>query len=241
MNLLQVRQQFRSISGRFDLVNADGTDNGADFFINEGSRYLDRLEYVPKSPAYYFHNLATGHYLVAIPDCRAVQEVWVANSTARWQLDKKTFQWIREEYAEIFLNSDVGGSLYYAPINYRGVPPTDEIDGDIADIMAGMMDVVATNTQAYNAIIVLPRTDATLYVEVGGLFYQKTLVEETDQNYWSELSPFLLIESALLIIEMSNRNRQGVADGKAAIKEIVTGFGMDAVEEEIAEYDQMEG
>jgi|WetSurMetagenome_2_1015567.scaffolds.fasta_scaffold483570_1 hypothetical protein len=41
MNLLQIREQFRNISGRYDLVNDNLTDNGANLFINEGSTWLD--------------------------------------------------------------------------------------------------------------------------------------------------------------------------------------------------------
>ena len=91
MNLLQLRQKFRSESGRFDLVNSNGTDNGADFYINEGSKHLDRLETVEKSLAYNYSKLTTGHYFISFPYCRAVQEVWVFNLSARWQLEKKPF------------------------------------------------------------------------------------------------------------------------------------------------------
>jgi len=60
MNLLQIRQKLRIESGRFDLVNSDGSDSGADFFINEGSRYLDRLETIGKSVGYNYSNLPIG-------------------------------------------------------------------------------------------------------------------------------------------------------------------------------------
>ena len=51
MNLLQIRQKFRTLSGRHDLVESDGSDNGADFYINAGQRHLDRLDETQKSPA----------------------------------------------------------------------------------------------------------------------------------------------------------------------------------------------
>ena len=54
MNLLQIRTKFRDISGRFDLVNSDYSDNGADFYINEGRKFLDRLGEVQKSWASCF-------------------------------------------------------------------------------------------------------------------------------------------------------------------------------------------
>jgi hypothetical protein len=41
MNLLQIRTKFRSVSGRYDLVNDNFSDNGANFFIEEGRKWLD--------------------------------------------------------------------------------------------------------------------------------------------------------------------------------------------------------
>jgi hypothetical protein len=40
-NLFQLRLTFRGFSGRFDLVNTDGSDNGANFYINEAIKWLD--------------------------------------------------------------------------------------------------------------------------------------------------------------------------------------------------------
>lgn len=240
MNLLQVRQKLRSESGRFDLVNSDGSDNGADFYINEGSRYLDRLETVKKSMAYNYSNLALGHYFISFPFCRAVQEVWVANLSARWQLEKKTFQWIRSEYAQTFLQADSGPPQYYAPINVRTVPSMDVLTGEL-DVMASMMDVISTDSLDYNAIIVAPRTDAALSIEIGGLFYQKFLVEDTDENYWSQLHPLCLILATSMHMEGMNRNTQGVNDWDRLITKYLFGLGKDNIEEEIAERNEMEG
>ena len=75
MNLLQLRVKFREISGRFDLVNDDGSDNGADFFINEGRKYLDRLDETQKSWASCFRWLEIGKFSVSFPYCRAIKEV----------------------------------------------------------------------------------------------------------------------------------------------------------------------
>ena len=43
MNLVQIRTTFTKLSGRLDLVDEYGNDNGADFFINGGIRLLNRL------------------------------------------------------------------------------------------------------------------------------------------------------------------------------------------------------
>ncbi len=240
MNLLQLRQKLRTESGRFDLVNSDGTDNGADFYIYEGSRHLDRLETVEKSLAYNYSNLPINHYFIPIPFCRAVQEVWVFNLSARWQLEKKTFQWLRSEYAQTFLQSDSGSPLYYAPVNVRTVPAVEDIPGTLA-VMASGMDVIGTSDHDYNGIIVLPRTSAALNVEIGGLFYQPEMVADTDWNYWSHQHPLLLIMATSRHLEVMNRNTQGVNDWDRAISTYITGIGKDDVEGQIAEYNEMEG
>jgi len=98
MNLLQVRTKFRGISGRHDLVNADFSDNGADFYINEGRKFIDRLDETQKSWASCFRFLEVGQFSVSFPHCRAIKEVWVASVTARWQLKKISLQDLISEY-----------------------------------------------------------------------------------------------------------------------------------------------
>lgn len=41
MNLREIRKLFLDMSGRYDLVNEDLSDNGANYYINEGSKWLD--------------------------------------------------------------------------------------------------------------------------------------------------------------------------------------------------------
>ena len=43
MNLFEIREQFVKLSGRLDLTNTYGHDNGSDLFINAGIRLLNRL------------------------------------------------------------------------------------------------------------------------------------------------------------------------------------------------------
>ena len=53
MNLIQIREKFRDLSGRYDLVDDDATGT-ADFLINSGSKFLDRLAEVQKTTATYY-------------------------------------------------------------------------------------------------------------------------------------------------------------------------------------------
>lgn len=241
MNLLSLRKKFRQLSGRFDLINEDGSDNGMDFFINAGSRFLDRLDEVQKSWASYFTTLAVGRFIVTFPMSRAIKEVWVATADdGRWQLEKKDLQDLMAGYLTGLPSSRSSGSpLYYSPCITRHIP--EDVTADGLDAFAGFIETPAGNAYEYNSILINVPTDKTLMVDIRGLFYSKELEENEDRNYWTETNPMLLYMSTMRQIEVVNRNTQGVNDWTSAISTEMSQLGMDLVEELIAEVDQMEG
>jgi len=243
MNLLQLRTQFRSESGRFDLVNADFSDNGADFYINAGQRYLDRLINTPKSVGRVFRELPVGAYHAIFPYCRAIKEVWVASGTddERWQLEKKSIQDIRAEYTGSWTGLDTGDPLYYCPAVLRAVPETDRTPVGSLDAFIGFADVMFGEHYSYNGVLIVPPPDQILHVEIWGLFYSPSLDQDAHKSYWSELHPEVLLMAAYRQLEVVNRNTQGVNDWKNSINETLFGVGKDVVEEDIAEVSQMEG
>lgn len=238
MTLLQIRTKFREISGRFDLVNADYSDNGADFYINEGRKFLDRLDETQKSWAAYYKTLSADGYAVSFPYCRAVKEVWAANSESRWQLEKKNLQDILTEYFANIDEMESGTPLYYSPCISRYIPETLTLVQ--LQAFSGHLEI-APVTHEYNALIVNVPTDEDITIIINGLFYSAELVEETDVNYWSEVHPMLLIMAAMRQLEIVHRNTQGVNDWTASIMAEMQQLGYDLVEELIAEADQMEG
>lgn len=238
MNLLQVRTKFRELSGRFDLVNSDNSDNGADFFIFEGQKFLDRLDETQKSWASCFRFVEIGKYAASVPYSRAIKEVWAASTTARWQLEKKNLQDLISEY----LMGDpaarsTGTPLYYSPTLTRYIPQ-DAVAADFESFVQWVE--IPANAHEYNTILLDVPVSAKIVLEVKGLFYTPQLVNNTDQNYWSVNHPLLLIMAALRQTEVVNRNTQGVNDWSAAIKEEMTQLGFDLVEELIAEASEME-
>jgi len=239
MNLLELRTQFRKISGRFDLVNEDGSDNGADFYLNEGRKYLDRLDETQKSWASSFRFVEVGGFSAFFPLCRAIKEVWAASISERWQLEKVPLQELISGYmTELPASRDTGTPLYYSPCITRYVPE----DADVTDIesFVGWVDIPAGNVHEYNAILINVPTDEKISLEIKGLYYSHELSAETDTNYWSVVHPLTLVMSAMRYLEVVNRNTQGVNDWTAAIKAETTGIGMDLVEELIAEVSQIE-
>lgn len=241
MNLLQMRTLFRSLSGHFDLVNADFSDNGADFFINEGRKFLDRSHETQKSWAQVFRLLGVGQFSVTFPYCRAIKEVWVANAVpdeGRWQLEKMKLQDLIAEYMSgMPAERTAGTPLFYSPCITRYIPE----DATIEDLEAflGFVEVPSGDAHDYNAILINVPTDEQLMVDIRGLFYSHELTADTDENYWSAVHPMLLYMAAMRYVEIKNRNTQGKKDWERAIADDMQQLGFDLVEELISEVDQM--
>ena len=237
MNYLQIRLKFRELSGRFDLVTDTGIDTGAGFFINEGRKFLDRLDETQKSLATCFRFLNVGSHSVQFPYCRAVKEVWVANPNHRWSLGKIDIQ---ENIRGHMLSQHKSGCPnYYSPCITRYIPENQP--ANLFESFLGYVDIPAGNAHEYNTILVNAPTSEKLSVQINGLFYSAELVNDTDENYWSAAHPMLLYMAAMRLIEIANRNTQGVKDWEGSIGADVKTLGFDLIEEDIAGSNQMGG
>ena len=238
MNLLQIRKMFMELSGRFDLVNEDYSNSGVDIFINEGRKFLDRMDETQKSWATKFSPILTDALYVTFPYCRAIKEVWAASATTgRWQLEKKDLQDLLEGYLKTLpAEMETGVPLYYSPCITRSIPP-----GIVLNNFEEFLGYVEVTSSDYNAILINVPTSEDLTLIIHGLFYSPELVEDSDVNYWSEVHPLLLYMSTMRQIEIVNRSTQGVNDWTNSITVEMKQLGMDLVEELIAEVDQMEG
>ena len=242
MNLLQLRTKLIQLSGRFDLVvdTTDYADNGADFFIYEGQKHLDRLNETQKSWASCFRFVEAGKFSATFPYCRAIKEVWAASTTKRWQLEKKDLQDLITNYmSSLPSDRDNGTVLYYSPGITRYIP--EEITADTFESYIGWVDIPSGSSHEYNSILLNVPTDEKIVLDIKGLFYTAQLVNDTDENHWSVSHPSLLIMAAQRMMEVFHRNTQGVNDWDSAISQYNTQLGMDLVEELIAEVDHMEG
>jgi hypothetical protein len=240
MNLLQIRTKFRELSGRFDLVNSDGSDAGAGFYINEGRKFLDRMDETQKSWGTCFRFMEIGQGSVQFPYCRAIKEVWVATATGKRQLEKKRIQDLMEGYLTGYPTTYTNGTPeYYSPCISRMVP--ENVTTNTLEAFIGLVDIPSGNAAEFNAILVNVPTKEKLTVIINGLFYSAELINDTDQNYWSAVHPMLLYMAAMRQVEINNRNTQGVNDWSSAIATDMKQLGMDLVEEIISESSQMEG
>ena len=241
MSLLEVRKKFRDLSGRFELVNKDGSSNGADFYINAGQRYLNRKGTTQKSYASSFKFIQIDNYAASFPFCRAIKEVWAATTTAKWQLEKKDLaDMIAGYFTTLPSDIDSGTAAYYSPAVTRTSPETYKTDLASFEAYIGYVDIMSAEHFAYNTILIAPPTEEKLLIEVKGLFYDDQLTSDTDKSIWTEVHPDILVMAAIRMLEVYNRNTQGVNDWDSAIRESMHGIELDLVEEEIAEVTQIE-
>lgn len=257
MNLLEIRQQFVKVSGRYDLVvdayASDWTDQGANFYIQSGQLALDQRVEMKMSEATYYKKLIAGQVGCTFPDCRAVREVWVQDLTgnvdddvaqysgdSRFKLAKRSRDYMRTKYSQQFQNlTQSGPKDYYLP-GMRIFP--DSITITEIESYIGWMDIPPLGSRTmYNGVIVLPPPDHEIVLEIIGLFCTPKLTVDTDENFWSVNYPTVLLWAALKELEITYRNSEGAKDWERAITERLVDLDKDNVEEMIADVDQMEG
>ena len=94
-----IRQWFSQATGRFDLVTADAEGNyGADFYINQGQRFLDRFIRNHGEVRRMQKDVFVGESEVVFTGSRAIANVWIANDEARTLLERKSWKWMRKNY-----------------------------------------------------------------------------------------------------------------------------------------------
>lgn len=237
MNLLEIRREFKVLSGRYDLVLEDDTDNGANILINEGSKWLDRVIKIQKTYASYLEIITAGTYYVQFPFCRAIKEVWATTSEGRWQLEKMRLQDLMASYlTEVPAEIENGTPIYYSPTLTRYIP-----EGVDLTAFATYIQTVSITGYEYNAIILSSPVDRDTLIDVRGIFYSKYLTEDDDENYWSSVHPILLIMAAARHSHVIAGNTPMLKILDTELRNELTSLGMDLVEEIISEADQMEG
>lgn len=239
MPLSDIRNKFVEATGRNDLVAA-GIALGADFFINEGQKTLDRMLEEGKGGARYFVDLDAAQILVPLPSCRAVKKVFCGSATERWELRKYDQHFLRSYFAEPISLLTADEPLYYSPVWARPYP--NIIDPTSYNQEWLLEDIIDIGHEAFNAIIVLPPPDVATYtLEVWGLFHSDELVNDGDVSYWTEQHPLLLVKAAAYQLESTYRNTEGAKDWMGGIELDMRGINCDIIEEEIADIDCMEG
>lgn len=242
MTLRAVRDKFIEASGRYDLINENGSDNGANDFINRAQKWLDQRldEPIPACRRRVQKDVVTGAFSLCFSYCRSIHEVWVSDGETRWQLDRRSIKRLRTDYPTPWNEIDGGAPDVFAETVAKLGPEQravsqgnydDDFSFDREDLNLPGADSGCCPGYAKRKIVFLPPADKTLTVSVWGLFYNPKLTEDEDESYWTEVHPETLVLAALYILEGQYRNSEGMNDWIKQIQMTLTAIDHDSVED----------
>src|SRR5215510_4043211 len=243
MTLLAIRKQFVQFTGRFDMVTDDESwrDNGANFLIQTGQKWLDRQMDLPFSEGKSYLDLPANSWFAMLDNCRSVRYVYLSNADGtRWPISRKDFPQLAHMCVQDPAKVSTGTPKFYALGNINTHPET------IGTITIARFGPAVTytadgNPWGFNSIIVSPAPAEQLLIEVQGLFYQPELVADGDQNIWSEKFPFVLVLAACRQLEISYRNTSGASDWESAINAELLTLAFDLVDQISNDITQIKG
>lgn len=237
MTLSEVRDLFIEISGRNDLVQA-GTAVGADFFLNEGCKELDRRLFGGKGEAAYIVDIDAEQIVIPIPNCRIIRRVWVYTSSVKSMMEKaEDLDEMRNYYDEPSSSKAAETPYVYFPISARPYPNV-LVASEFNQTWA-LEDLMEDGHENFNAILISPPPDTVYTVRVEGAFHSDELVNDGEYNFWTVKEPLVVVHAAMFKLEQTYRNMEGAKEWAAAIETIITPMNMDLVEEE--DINEMEG
>ena len=243
MNLKRVRELFVRWSGRSDLANDDGSDRGADVFIQQGADWLDEVVENPKSVSRYLVEVAVGDHFANVPRLQRVESIWIMGVingiTGRQKLDEKDLNWMRDRFSGVWSDLDKGVPKYYSynVIGLQGNQWEKDLDGlsdvtDIYDVEDHFDDT---------GILWMPPANVVFTLTVFGDFYQRILDSDSAINYWTSFKPLVLAKAACLMQESSLRNFQGESDWEKSLARDLRGIDIVTAGQAIGESNEMRG
>jgi len=240
MNLLEIRTQFAKLSGRYDLVNNDFTNNGADYFLKAGLKFLDRRVEFDKDFGLHFTQKSSASYFTEVASYRTIESVWYADSAdGRYELEYMAPLEFQETYGtEPYYDGDSGDPKYWTMRITREIP-----DGTSPDVIGNYAtEILADGTQVLKqGILVAPALTNAGQLELWGKFDTAFPSLDTDTNYWFSKFEHIAINAGLFQLENSYRNTQGAKDYLAAIDIELAGIDKDTVEDDLRRAEVMNG
>ena len=239
MTLLAVRKNFVQFTGRFDLVTDDESwrDKGANFFIQTGQQWLDRQTEIALGEGKSYLPLPANSWYVLLNACRSVRYVYISDANGvRRSLSRKD----NPEFMQDPATLSAGAPEYYTLGNINTHPETIGTT-TIARFGPNVTYTAIGNPWGYNCLIIVPKPAEDSLLEIQGLFYQPTLIADTDSNVWSEEYPFVLLLAACRQVEISYRNTSGANDWENAINAELLTLGFDLADQQSNDITQIRG
>lgn len=237
MSLLEIRQKFVESSGRYDLVvdTTSWADNGADWFIKAGQRYLDRKLETGSARARFFGTLKKNKHTLQIPVARVIEKVFRITSEGKFQLPEATTDSMRLLLNELMEEGTVGAPSYYTPTTVRLAPGSDvfSVRGDYATF--------TLQDANYTGVFFGTKADQDYSLEIEGLFYSPALTSDASVSFWTEQHPEILVMASFMSMERFYRNFEGSKEARAQVDDLVQQLDFDYVAQEIVNITVLEG
>ena len=227
MELYELRKTLVEQSGHYELVDEEWSDQGANFYINAGLRYLDRMaDFFPMAKSRMVREVDPGQVIVQLTSCRYVENVQLITDDEKVDLERLEYDKIVQHYpvADLY-NIDQDDPYHYATGSFRLEGKSLYIGSEID----------------YDSILILPPPAQTRNIIVHGAFHSPELTQDYHSNTWSVRNPDILIMAAMRSIEIFHRNMEGAKGWESAILREIHNIQMDQVSEEVSGVNQMEG
>ena len=237
MNLIELRKQLVSITGRYDLMNEDFTNNGIDFYINSGQHMLDKLGIATDNHVSMAVEIASGDYSASFNSkCLSVFEVFVNDTIERTPLERVDYYAMKEYYANLVSTEEANRPEYYALASLR------ILEAASRDSLGAFLNLeFQVPSVDYRGLIFMPPADKDYVIEVSGKFYSLELSDNNQETYWTTYAPEILIKAAMYqLYKLTGRSRDA-DDIRSALNEEVADLDKMNVEEDVYITSEMGG
>lgn len=215
MNLREIRSEFIRKSGRYDLIEENGDDAGANFFIQAGQRLLDKRGDFGTGLVGEWQNMFNkGTAEFTVPNCWSITSVYSRLVTAS--------EWQKLSYTYSFDTPScrLSNEQFYTYLPILSLPTLKEATATEIDLPASSL-AVSVNAQVDDSqsmrIKLLPALSQNRIIRVVGNFFATPLTSDTASNYWSNRYPETLLKAAMYELEVFYRNTEGANDWLEAV------------------------
>ena len=236
MNLLQIRELFREVSGRWELVNNDLSDAGADHYINEAIRWLDRRADVNRAWATIPLWVPQGSWVVQFPTARSIRNVRYEHLPVCIIKPVDMFGYLNRFEGRLPTAIPSACSILVTAQAEEGtLPKTTENFKEFFSSIEISNATDEVNTVIFDAHV--PNEDAM--ISLVGMFYQQPLIEDTDTNFWSRNHSMLLVNAAVRQVHVASGNKALLDILNEEMQADFTAFEFDRIEESLEGNSQM--
>lgn len=226
-NFQDIRRNVVEMTGRQDLIlplydeayYPDADLLNVDFYIHAGQKMLDQRVDFPGAKATLSVSMVANDYLVPIPLCRVIENIWVedADDDVKALTEQHEHELLATYGAPPFSDITLGTPKYYALTAQR------------AHVATNSVSVIAQMSK--HIYVVAPPSEA-ITLKVQGKYYSAPLTADEEVNWWTEFHDYTLTSAAIYMIERFYRNTQGMKDALASIDEDLRGIDADVAEQQ---------